>query len=157
MPTIPRCPITMLIVPFSRRCTGTWGQQTRLKGPHWVYSILWIQFTSSSFNHEALLQQRNSGWDQSWFWTSTVGEGCCGEAGEVGGSTVTPPKVAARRASALSRGESVQESDVSNIGEGRAIMVVNRAKRRIRRWRKWFMIERLNKKIEDLTVFGPSW
>lgn len=55
------------------------------------------------------------------------------KAGVVSGLSVTPPKVAASRVSALSSGESVQELNVSSIGVGRATMVVNIAGRRTRR------------------------
>lgn len=144
------------------------GSANSPKGPYWIHSIRWRHCTSSSFHHEALLQQRNIGLDQSEL--STVGGGGCSGGGcigtvgvKAGGVTpgggevrvsVTPPRVAARRVSALSRGESVQELDVSTIGVGMATMVVNRAGSRTRRWRKWFMIECW---IKRSISFPPSW
>lgn len=55
------------------------------------------------------------------------------EGGAVSGLSVTPPKVAASRVSALSSEGSVQELEVSSIRKGRANMVVNKAGRRTRK------------------------
>ena len=111
-----------------------------------MLSIRGVQFTSSSFDHEALVQQRNIGLDQSGSISAGGGGGACTGlvAGRVGGAnksegdavsglSVTPPKVAASRISALSREESVQELDVSSIRKGRANMVVNKTGMRTRR------------------------
>lgn len=113
------------------------GSANPPKGPNWIYPILGVHFSSSSSLIHDPVQQRNICLEE--YGSRVVGicgsciDGIAGKAGEVSGLSDTPPKVAARRVSALARGESVQESSVSSIGVGRAIMVVNRAGRRIRR------------------------